>query len=194
MTLRYGGGGAGLLQAWLDGVYLGQNVLATGAHDAADHRHGHAHRPGRPAHRRRPRAVGDGPQRLAQRGRRRQRRAEGGARPDLGATRRPPSGGAVARRSRWKIQGNRAARTSPTRPAVRSTTAACTASATAGTCRASPTAAGRRARSPTPRRSPAPPGTARRFTLAIPAGHDASLGLTIGDPTMPRVRRRTTAC
>ncbi len=27
LSLRYGGGGAGLLQAWLDGVYLGQNVL-----------------------------------------------------------------------------------------------------------------------------------------------------------------------
>ncbi|HEV8560384.1 MAG TPA: beta-galactosidase [Actinophytocola sp.] len=30
IALRYGGGGAGLLQAWLDGVYLGQNVLPTG--------------------------------------------------------------------------------------------------------------------------------------------------------------------
>src|SRR5205823_10095805 len=30
LSLRYGGGGAGLLQAWLDGVYLGQNLLATG--------------------------------------------------------------------------------------------------------------------------------------------------------------------
>jgi hypothetical protein len=30
VTLRYGGGGAGMLQAWLDGVYLGQDVLATG--------------------------------------------------------------------------------------------------------------------------------------------------------------------
>jgi beta-galactosidase GanA len=30
IALRYGGGGAGMLQAWLDGVYLGQNVLATG--------------------------------------------------------------------------------------------------------------------------------------------------------------------
>ncbi|HZE31643.1 MAG TPA: beta-galactosidase [Actinoallomurus sp.] len=27
ISMRYGGGGAGLLQAWLDGVYLGQNVL-----------------------------------------------------------------------------------------------------------------------------------------------------------------------
>ena len=29
LTMRYGGGGAGMLQAWLDGVYLGQNVLAS---------------------------------------------------------------------------------------------------------------------------------------------------------------------
>jgi len=29
VTLQYGGGGAGLLQAWIDGVYLGQNVLAS---------------------------------------------------------------------------------------------------------------------------------------------------------------------
>jgi hypothetical protein len=30
VSFRYGGGGAGMIQAWLDGVYLGQNVLATG--------------------------------------------------------------------------------------------------------------------------------------------------------------------
>jgi beta-galactosidase GanA len=30
LTMRYGGGGAGLLQAWLDGVSLPQNVLASG--------------------------------------------------------------------------------------------------------------------------------------------------------------------
>ncbi|HET8980271.1 MAG TPA: beta-galactosidase [Solirubrobacteraceae bacterium] len=30
LTMRYGGGGAGMLQAWLDGVYLGQNVLPSG--------------------------------------------------------------------------------------------------------------------------------------------------------------------
>jgi beta-galactosidase GanA len=30
IAVRYGGGGAGMLQAWIDGVYLGQNVLATG--------------------------------------------------------------------------------------------------------------------------------------------------------------------
>ena len=30
VALRYGGGGAGLLQAWLDGTYLGQDVLASG--------------------------------------------------------------------------------------------------------------------------------------------------------------------
>jgi beta-galactosidase GanA len=29
VSLNYGGGGAGLVQAWLDGTYLGQNVLAT---------------------------------------------------------------------------------------------------------------------------------------------------------------------
>ncbi len=30
ISLHYGGGGAGMLQAWLDGRYLGQNVLGTG--------------------------------------------------------------------------------------------------------------------------------------------------------------------
>jgi beta-galactosidase GanA len=30
ISLRYGGGGAGMLQAWLDGRYLGQSVLPTG--------------------------------------------------------------------------------------------------------------------------------------------------------------------
>ncbi len=31
LSMNYGGGGGGMLQAWLDGVYLGQNVLATNA-------------------------------------------------------------------------------------------------------------------------------------------------------------------
>ena len=30
IAIRYGGGGAGMLQAWVDGAYLGQNVLPTG--------------------------------------------------------------------------------------------------------------------------------------------------------------------
>jgi beta-galactosidase GanA len=30
IALRYGGGGAGMVQAWIDGVYLGQDVLPTG--------------------------------------------------------------------------------------------------------------------------------------------------------------------
>jgi beta-galactosidase GanA len=30
LTMRYGGGGAGLLQVWLDGVQLGQNVVGSG--------------------------------------------------------------------------------------------------------------------------------------------------------------------
>jgi beta-galactosidase GanA len=30
VSFDYGGGGAGMLQAWVDGVYLGQNVLSTG--------------------------------------------------------------------------------------------------------------------------------------------------------------------
>jgi beta-galactosidase GanA len=30
IQMHYGGGGAGVLQAWLDGVYLGQNVLTSG--------------------------------------------------------------------------------------------------------------------------------------------------------------------
>ena len=84
VTLRYGGGGAGMLQAWMDGVYLGQNVLAsavsspptTGAVTFA-----------LPAGRQAPgraRDLGDGPQQRPQRGRRGERRPEGGPGPDLG--------------------------------------------------------------------------------------------------------------
>jgi len=35
INVRYGGGGAGLLQAWLDGTYLGQNVLPSGVSSPA---------------------------------------------------------------------------------------------------------------------------------------------------------------
>ncbi|HZC74220.1 MAG TPA: beta-galactosidase [Jatrophihabitans sp.] len=35
ISLRYGGGGAGMLQAWLDGVYLGQHVLPNGVESPA---------------------------------------------------------------------------------------------------------------------------------------------------------------
>ena len=36
-----------MLQAWLDGHYLGQNVLPTNLELAADHRHRHVRDPGR---------------------------------------------------------------------------------------------------------------------------------------------------
>jgi len=35
VKLQYGGGGAGMLQAWIDGVYLGQNVIPSGVSSPA---------------------------------------------------------------------------------------------------------------------------------------------------------------
>ena len=97
LTMNYGGGGAGLLQAWLDGVYLGQNVLANNVVLTADDGDGHVHDPDRAADRRAAHPRGHGPQRWTQRGRRRQRRAEGRARSDLGQVhRRQPGGGQPA--------------------------------------------------------------------------------------------------
>ena len=60
VSLRYGGGGAGMLQAWLDGRYLGQHVLATGVSSPPTTGTASFDDPRRPAHRRAARARGDG--------------------------------------------------------------------------------------------------------------------------------------
>ncbi|AGL17111.1 beta-galactosidase [Actinoplanes sp. N902-109] len=172
VSLDFGGGGAGLLQAWLDGTYLGQMVLPTGLSSP-------------PTRGTATLAVPeslrtDGPHVLAVMVRNDSHNEDGGVNDAhkegrglisttlTGVTwklqgargtdaKRGPlnNGGLYGERNGWYLPGfrDRGWRT---------------ASVPAATAR---------------------PGTSwyrTSFDLRVPAGHDASLGLTIGDPAVPR--------
>ena len=184
LNLRYGGGGAGMLQAWLDGVYLGQNVLASNLSSppttgtatfaipsslrtAGDHElsvmvrnDGHNEDGG----------VND---------------AQKEGRGLIGLTMADPASAAVPVAVSWKVQGNLGGEN------------------VADTARGSNNAGGLYGErngwylpgypdgswlsTPVPAASAAP-GTQwyrTSFQLGIPAVDDASLGVTIGDPSTP---------
>ncbi|WP_306206365.1 beta-galactosidase [Actinoplanes sp. RD1] len=173
LSLDFGGGGAGLLQAWLDGTYLGQTVLGTGV--ASPPTRGTATLAVPPGLRT------DGPHVLSVMVRNDSHNEDGGVN-DAHKEGRGLISASLGAAVTWKIQG--ATGTEKLRgplnngglygerhgwylPAFRDRSWA-TATVPAAT---------------------ATPGTSwyrTSFDLHVPAGHDASLGLTIGDPSVPR--------
>jgi hypothetical protein len=105
LTLHYGGGGAGMLQVWLDGRFLGQHELDGGLPRPITTGVATFKLPDRPARDRRARDLGDGPQQRPQLGPGRRRLPQGGPRPDLGLAVQPTSY-SFAVPIAWKIQGN----------------------------------------------------------------------------------------
>ena len=183
--MNYGGGGAGMLQAWLDGVYLGQNVLASG--QSAPPTTGTATFTIPTALRT------DGPHTLAVMVRDDGHNEDGGVndaqkegRGLIAVKMTDADQAAVTPQISWRIQGDLGGEDSPTRSAGRRTTAGCSASATAGTSPAIPTATGRTTTVPA---ASAMSGTAwyrTTFSLNIPRSTTRRSGLTIGDPSSPR--------
>jgi beta-galactosidase GanA len=188
VNLNYGGGGAGMLQAWLDGTYLGQHVLPTGV--AAPPTTGTATFTV-------PAALRvSGNHVLSVMVRNNGHNQDGGVndahkegRGLIGVSYADAAGAAVTRATTWKIQGNAGGEN------------------IADTARGPMNAGGLYgerngwhlpgfpdtawATRPVPDTS-AVAGTAwyrTTFDLAVPAGHDASLGLTIGDPATARTNR-----
>jgi beta-galactosidase GanA len=185
VSLRYGGGGAGLLQVWLDGQYLGQNQLATGL--ASPPTTGTATFT-IPEALRTP-----GPHLLAAMVRNDSHNEDGGVndahkegRGLISVALTDAAGAALALPADWKVQGNQGgeAITDPVRGAVNN-------GGLYGE-RAGWYLPGYPDRGWTTRSVPdttASAGTSwyrTKFTLDIPPTDDASLGLTIGDPAVPR--------
>ena len=188
VNLRYGGGGAGMLQAWLDGTYLGQHVLPSGVSSPATT--GTASFPVPPELRT------DGPHVLSVMVRNNGHNEDGGVndahkegRGLISATFTSATSAAVPLTPTWRIQGNLGGE--DLADAVRgvantggqfgerhgwalpgyddSTWAAASVPATGAGIAA--------------------PGTTwyrTTFPLAVPEADDASLGITIGDPSVPR--------
>jgi beta-galactosidase GanA len=175
VALRYGGGGAGMLQAWLDGHYLGQHVLPTAL--AAPPTTGTATFTVPEELR------GDGDHVLSVMVRNNSHNEDGGVNDAHKEGRGLISGSLTG--VRWRIQGatgdqlrgplnnggldgERNGWYLPGHPSGQWTDAQVPATT-------------------------ADPGTTwyrTTFTLDVPRGHDASLGLTIGDPARPRTGGR----
>jgi beta-galactosidase GanA len=170
VSLDFGGGGAGLLQAWLDGTYLGQSVLATNL--ASPPTRGTATFAVPDSLR------GDGPHVLSVMVRNDSHNEDGG----VNDAQKEGRGLIAAPAASWKIQGENGG------DSVR------------GPLNNGGLYGERNgwylpgysdrawSRRPVPDVD-APAGTSwyrTTFDLRIPAGDDASLGLTIGDPAVPR--------
>ncbi|WP_154674315.1 beta-galactosidase [Nakamurella lactea] len=185
ITLRYGGGGAGMLQAWLDGVYLGQDVLGTGVSS--------------------PPTSGtvtfavpnglrtDGQHQLSVMVRNDGHNEDGGVndaykegRGLISMTMADATGAIVQPTASWRIQGNRGGQdlADPVRGAMN-------ASGSYGD-RAGwflpgyPDGSWAEADLPAAAATPGTTWYRTSFQLHTPAVDDASLGITIGDPTTPR--------
>jgi beta-galactosidase GanA len=179
--LNFGAGGAGLLQAWLDGTYLGQSVLATGV--ASPPTRGTATFTVPESLR------GDGPHVLSVMVRNDSHNEDGGVndahkegRGLIGATFDATAAPAVT----WKIQGNAGGEdlADPVRGPLNN-------GGLYGE-RNGWYLPGYPDRGWSDRRVPdvdAPAGTSwyrTTFDLRVPAGEDSSIGLTLGDPAVPR--------
>ncbi|WP_033260788.1 beta-galactosidase [Amycolatopsis vancoresmycina] len=171
VSLRYGGGGAGMLQAWLDGQYLGEHVLPSGL--AAPPTTGTA------AFTVPEGLRGDGPHVLSVMVRNNGHNEDGGVndahKEGRGLISASPDGVA------WKLRGGTA---DPVRGPLNN-------GGLAGE-RAGWSLPGFPDRDWTPAAVPAPaaaPGTTwyrTTFSMRVPRGQDTSVGLTIGDPAKPR--------
>ena len=186
VSLNYGGGGAGMVQAWLDGTYLGQNVLPNGVSSPTTR--GTASFPV-------PSSLRVGGNHVLSVMVRNDGHNEDGAVNDahkegrglISVSYANSSGGSVSLSTTWKIQGSAGGENlaDPARGPLN----------TGGLY-------GERnrwhlpgfndsswANRSVPDTSGAPAGTSwyrTTFTLNVPTGEDASLGLTIGDPSVPR--------
>jgi beta-galactosidase GanA len=172
VSLDFGGGGAGLLQAWLDGTYLGQSVLPTGVSSPPTRGTATLAVPEN--------LRGDGPHVLSVMVRNDSHNEDGGVN-DAHKEGRGLIGAPLPEPVAWKIQGQI---DDPVRGPLNN-------GGLYGE-RNGWSLPGYPDRSWATRSVPdtdATPGTAwyrTTFDLRVPAGDDASIGLTIGDPAVPR--------
>ncbi len=171
VSLRYGGGGAGMLQAWLDGQYLGQHVLPSAL--ASPPTTGTATFTVPESLR------GDGPHVLSVMVRNNGHNEDGGVNDAHKEGRGLISSSLTG--LTWKIQGGTA---DPVRGPLNNggLDGELTGKSLAGfPDRSWPTAA-----VPAATASPGTTWYRTTFDLRIPSGQDTSVGLTIGDPAKPR--------
>jgi beta-galactosidase GanA len=185
VTFSYGGGGAGLLQAWLDGTYLGQNVLATAL--AAPPTTGTATLTVPTA------ARTTGNHVLSVMVRDDSHNEDGGVndahkegRGLISASYANASGGAITPAVAWKIQGNRGGENiaDPTRGVVNN--GGLFGERNGWYLPNFPDASWPTRPVPDPTPTTGTSWYRTSFSLSVPSGHDASLGLVVGNPATVR--------
>jgi beta-galactosidase GanA len=185
MRFDYGGGGAGMLQVWLDGTYLGQHVLPTAVSSPPTRGTATFGVP--------PQARAAGEHVLSVMVRNNSHNEDGGVndahkegRGLISATFGDESGAAVQPAIAWKIQGNLGGE-QPADPVRGATNNGGLYGERTGWHLPGYPDRGWQTRS-------VPDDTARAgtswyrttFDLRVPSSDDASIGLTIGDPSVPR--------
>ncbi|GHF39673.1 beta-galactosidase GanA [Amycolatopsis bartoniae] len=170
VSLTYGGGGAGMVQAWLDGRYLGQNVLPTGVSSPPT--------TGTATFAVPPELRGDGPHVLSVMVRDDSHNEDGGVN-DAHKEGRGLISASVA--ATWRIQGGVP---DPVRGPLNNGGLA--GEREGWTLPGYPDASWADATVPTASAAPGTTWYRTTFDLGVPRGEDASLGLTIGDPSVPR--------
>jgi beta-galactosidase GanA len=188
VALRYGGGGAGLLQAWLDGTYLGQDVLPSGVTSPATTGTATFTVPADL------RTSGDHV--LSVMVRNDGHNEDGGVndahkegRGLISARFADAQSATVAVSPTWKVQGNLGGE-DPVDPVRGLVSAGGLYGERHGwQLPALDDSGWPTASVPVPQGAPVKPGTTwyrTTFDLAVPATEDASLGITIGDPSTPQ--------
>ncbi|GAA0460865.1 beta-galactosidase [Paractinoplanes deccanensis] len=181
LRIRYGGGGAGLAQVWVDGAYLGQNVLPAG----------------KPSPPRTATATFTVPSSSRTAGQhvvavmvRNNGHTQDVYADDAHKEGRGLISTSLGAAATWRIQGNLGGE-DPADPVRGITNAGGLAGERAGVhLPGYPDAAWHTAAVPAATAAPGTTWYRSTFRLAVPAGHDASLGLTIGDPGTPRSAAR----
>ncbi|GAA3341661.1 beta-galactosidase [Amorphoplanes nipponensis] len=177
IALTYGGGGAGMVQAWLDGVYLGQHVLPTGV--AAPPTTGTATFAVPPAQR------ADGDHVLSVMVRNNGHNQDGGVN-DAHKEGRGLIAAATSLPTTWRIQGNAGGELLADTARGPLNNGGLYGERTGWHLPGFPDRGWSTRTVPDTAATPGTSWYRTSFTLAVPRGHDASLGLTIGDPAVPR--------
>jgi beta-galactosidase GanA len=180
LSFYYGGGGAGMIQVWVDGVYLGQNVVPTGAswpQTTATARFAV------------PEPLRNGDRTVSVMVRNNSRNQDGSAddffKEGRGIISFTPTG-TVTKQPVWKIQGTQGGEKILDQVRGIANVGGSYGERKGWNLPGFPDLSWRSATVPATAGSAGTTWYRTSFDLAIPAGHDASLGLTIGDPSTSR--------
>ena len=185
VTLRYGGGGAGMLQAWLDGHYLGQHVLQAGQSSPPTTGTAIFEVPSE--------IRSDGPHVLSVMVRNNGHNEDGGVndahkegRGLISVSLSDAAGADLGTTISWRIQGNLGGEDIPDPARGPFNNGGLYGEREGWHLPGFPDSDWEETSVPAPDAAPGTSWYRTTFRLSVPEENDASLGITIGDPSVPR--------